>query len=129
VHLQISWIGLFGSNRDYLDLETKMFPEAFISNTNSILIGKQRASSCSLKHRWCLEKYLSFVNIAKFNYLDKMSLFPLWKFLFPGHTPFKTNSVLKGKQCARFEASNIHLFPGRNTWVSHTQLNRPIWNK
>jgi hypothetical protein len=40
----------------------------------------------------------------------------------------KTNSILKGKQCATYFASNTECFLSRDTCVSSTQRGRPIWN-
>jgi hypothetical protein len=38
----------------------------------------------------------------------------------------KTNSILRRKQCGRFDAANVDHFPWRDTCVSQTHLNRLI---
>jgi hypothetical protein len=41
----------------------------------------------------------------------------------------KSNSIFIGEQYSRYPPSNIDGFLSRDTCVSSSQVNRPIWNK
>jgi hypothetical protein len=46
-----------------------------------------------------------------------------------GSIPFKNNSILIEKNVLDIPASNKHGFLWRDTCISSTQLNKPVWNE
>jgi hypothetical protein len=75
--------------------------------TISILTGKQYARCSCFWHTWFyFERYMCFFNIAEQAHFKQYEPFPSWILWFEGYIPSKTNSILTGKQCARWSCYN-----------------------
>jgi hypothetical protein len=98
--LQLSWSSLFGANRAFVHLGNYALQEVIFSKTDSILTGKEYGRYYCLLKRWfSLKRYMCFFNVANRPVWNKIILPPPWKLWLAGSTAFKTNSILKGKQC------------------------------
>jgi hypothetical protein len=123
-------MGLYGSNRTYLNLENYDLQEGFLPNSQSVLAGNHVLDALYSDTDGFLQQ------IHVFFQLNWIGLFgtqwPIFHFeTFDLQEVFlsKTNSVLTRKQSTSAPATNIDGFPCRDTCVSTTLLNGPICMK
>jgi hypothetical protein len=121
--IQLTWIGQFGANRPYITLK-HLSSRKYSVSTNSILTGKECAIWCIFKLRCFLWKDTAVCSTELNGPIwSKESLFPPWNIYFVWGIPFKTNTILTGKQCARcwFSLERCMCF--------FTLAHRPIWKQ
>jgi hypothetical protein len=101
--------------------------KAFLSNTNSILTGKQCARCSWYSNKWVsFERYMCFVNSADRLIWKKMSISPPWNVWFAWSIPF-TNYLNSHWDIMGRCLSWIGHF-GTNRAYSHLEKQRePLW--
>jgi hypothetical protein len=112
-------------------LEKCDLQDVFISKINSILTGKQCAKCFQLQHRWfCLVRYMFFFNLSEKAYLEQTAPFFTLenlccrKYFFQKLTQFSQGNNVFDVPPVKTEG-----FLLRDTFVSSTQVNRPIRSK
>jgi hypothetical protein len=130
VFLQLRWIGLFGTNRDYFHLEKPTLQEVFFSKLT------QFSQRNNMIDTLVLTQIVFILDIHVFLQLSWIVLFGTkWAFLWLGYSHWqevflsKTNAVLTGKECGRCSWFWHNGFLLREKCVSSTQLSRSIWKK
>jgi hypothetical protein len=131
VFVQLSWIGLFGANRDYLHIENYDLQEVFLSKTNSILTEKHTTTHCTYWHTWySLERYVYFFNSAKEANLEQTAPISTLKHLSCKKYSFqKLTQFSKENNALGDPATNIDGFVWRDMCVSSITLNSPFRSK
>jgi hypothetical protein len=130
VFLQLSRIVLCGANRAYVAFETTRLEESFLGNRTQFSKGnKVLDAPISDTHDFLQEFHLS-LQLSWMGLLEtKWAFHLLHKYDLQELFLSKTNSTLRGKQCATCYYFYYTCVCSRDTCVSSTQLNRPIWNK
>jgi hypothetical protein len=100
------------------------------SKMNSTLTGKQCSRCCSFWHTWLsLGKYMCFFCSDEYAYLEQKQSISTLKLLSCRKNSFqKLSQYAWGNKVLDATACKTDGFLSRETCLSSTYLNRPIWN-
>jgi hypothetical protein len=121
---------IFWTNKAYIHLEIPKLQEVFLSKQSQFLQVNTVLDAPASNTDGFLWEIHTFHHITWTALFGTKWVFPIFitvicrKYCFPKLTEFsQENNVLD------FAASSVFGFLWRGTWVSSTQLNRPIWRK